>query len=378
MAAHLLNSKLSNLASARRNVKAQSIVARHAIGRGCAIGHHGEILQGVVRDREGRLHRALVTLPCMLVRSEATFRPDDTGCVTVSPPGMVKARAVTELALAHLGMAHAGGALTISNNMPQSWGFGSSTSDVVAALRAVASAFDHTFGRDRLALMAVEAEVASDPTMFEQAAVLFAQREGVVLEHFGLPLPALEVLGLNTDPAGVDTLAYAPAEYDWWETQAFGPLLALLRKAILVRDVRLVGRVASASARLNQRHLPTRGFDRLEKLVEEAGAVGCQVAHSGTLVGLLFDPDDRLLERRMAYAENELRNLGIEAMWRFRTGDDNDWSRLGGIGSPERVSDGRGCDRASAHHSTEGQPLRRRLLLDEAVSCEVHPARGSR
>jgi uncharacterized protein involved in propanediol utilization len=350
--------------------------SRFHTGRGVAFGHHGEIMQGVVRGNDGRIRRSLVTLPCPLFRSVATFTADYSTRVTVDPPSMVKARLVTELALARLGLAHLGGRLTISNKMPPGWGFGSSTSDVVAALRAVASAFKFTPGRERLALMAVEAEVASDPTMFGDTAVLFAQREGVVLEYFG-PLPAMEVLGLNTDPAGVDTLAFTPAQYDWWETEAFGPLVGLLRKGILDRDVRLVGRVATASARLNQRHLPTNGFDRLERLAHEAGAVGCQVAHSGTLVGLLFDPADRMLDSRIHYAQNVLKDLGIAKTWRFRTGDHDGWSTIGTLGSPERVSHGGGCHRASAAHSVAAAAVRRGVLPDEALSCEVHPGPGS-
>lgn len=352
--------------------------AQFNAAQGVAFGHHGEIMQGVVRGGDGRFRRSLVTLPCPLFRSVATFTPDRSGRVTVDPPGMVKARLVTELALARLGLAHLGGRLTISNQMPQSWGFGSSTSDVVAALRAVASAFKLRLGRERLALMAVEAEVASDPTMFGDTAVLFAQREGVVLEYFGLPLPAMEVLGLNTDAAGVDTLAFAPAQYDWWETEAFGPLVGLLRKGIFERDVRLVGRVATASARINQRYLPTKCFDRLERLAEEAGAVGCQVAHSGTLVGLLFDPDDRLIDGRIHFAQNKLKDLKIATTWRFRTGDNDDWSKVGDVGSPECVSDNCGCHRASALHPVEAEPVCGGFLPDEALSCEVHPGPGSR
>src|SRR5205814_743176 len=47
---------------------------------GIASAHHGEVLQGVF-EADGRLHRALVTLPCGFMTSEATFVPDHTGRV---------------------------------------------------------------------------------------------------------------------------------------------------------------------------------------------------------------------------------------------------------------------------------------------------------
>lgn len=292
-----------------------------AVGHGSATGHHGEIFQGIVEGRDGHLHRGLVSLPCSLFRSEARFEPDGTGTVSISPPERVKARRAAELALSHLGVGSEGGRLLLTSNMPPKWGFGSSTTDVVAALRAVADSFQAPLSGEQIAALAIEAETASDPAMYGGPAILFAQREGMVLESFGRALPPLEVLGFNADPLrdGVDTLKLRPAEYDWWETEAFRPLIGLLRHAVGTGDVRLVGRVATASARINQRHLPKPNFERLEALVGEAGAIGLQVAHSGTITGLLFDPADPEVERQVDHARTMLVELGIEMSWRFRT-----------------------------------------------------------
>src|SRR5437879_618432 len=45
-----------------------------SVGYGRAMGHHGKILQGVFSDREGVLHRGLVTVPCPELGTWATFR----------------------------------------------------------------------------------------------------------------------------------------------------------------------------------------------------------------------------------------------------------------------------------------------------------------
>lgn len=186
----------------------------------------------------------------------------------------------------------------------------------------MARAFRAPLPPEVVAGLAVRAERASDSVMFEDRAVLFGQREGVILEDFGHRLPALEVLGVNADPAegGVDTLGCGPADYSPAEVESFRSLRDLLRQALAFQDRRLVGLVASASARINQCRLPKPHFDLLERLVETVGALGLQIAHSGTVVGILFDPAAGDKEDCMAMARAKLAEPGLRSTWRFTTG----------------------------------------------------------
>ena len=299
----------------------QSILPR--VGRGSCIGHHGEIFQGVYVNDSGRLQRGLVSLMSPVFRAEATFYPDTNRDVVVSPGWKAKAAHAARLTLEYCMAASSGGRLTIKNNIPAGWGLGSSTSDVTASIRAVSDALGINISPKAVADLAVRAETACDSVMFTDRAVLFAQRKGVVLEEFSDQLPPIEVLGFNTDPAGYDTLSAPPAHYTWWEIEAFRPLIGLLRKAVITQDPALVGSVASASARINQRHLPKPHFDRLEKLSAKVGAVGLQVAHSGTVVGLIFDPADITLNEQIAEARQYLAEIGISLSWRLRINSEN-------------------------------------------------------
>ncbi|HVG21893.1 MAG TPA: hypothetical protein VNI02_22850 [Blastocatellia bacterium] len=290
-------------------------------GCGNANSHHGEILQGMYVDAEGRLHRALISLICDARGSQAKYHPSGDNILNVNPVWKVKARRAAELTLDHLNIRHRGGLLTIKSNIPVGWGLGSSTSDVTAAIRAVADAFGERLPSRCIAQLAVKAEVASDPLMFGDRAVLFAHREGNVIEDFGECLPPLEVVGFNTDPNGngIDTVTYRPARYDWWDIEAFRAMIGLMRKAVQVQASHLVGRVASASARINQRHLPKPYFDRLERLADDVGAVGIQVAHSGTVAGFLFDPRDANTQQQIECSQALLAEMGFGLTCRFRT-----------------------------------------------------------
>lgn len=291
------------------------------VGHGAATAHHGELFQGVITGINGRLHRGLVSLPCEIFLSEATFIPDVTGVVRVQPDWKVKARTAVEFVLHRVMREESGGLLTISSNIPVGWGFGSSTSDVTAAARATADAFGVKLDPKDIALLAVKAETASDSVMFDGCTVLFAHREGVVLEDFRGPIPKLEVLGFNTDPsgAGIDTLSFTPARYSSWEVRTFKQMIGLLRRAVQTQDAALIGQVAAASASINQKYLPTPRFDELKRVVNVVGAAGIQVAHSGTIIGLLFDPKDPKTDSRIQQTQAAIVEMGFGPTWRFRT-----------------------------------------------------------
>ena len=290
-------------------------------GLGVAYGHHGELFQGVFEGHDSRLRRGLVTCPCGIFRSEAAFRADTTGVLKIEPTGRVKTLKAVKLALARASKSHLGGVLRLRSNIPPGWGLGSSTCDVTAAVRAIADAFGLTWTPLEVASLAVQAEIASDSIMFEEGVVLFAQREGAIIEDFRMPLPDLEVLGFNTDRTGegVSTLDFSPARYTSWEIEAFRPLVGLFRRAVQLRSAQLLGKVATASAALNQQYLPKPHFERLRDIADTSGAVGLQVAHTGTVVGLLFDPEDSFKEARIQHAQKMLGEMGITRTWFFHT-----------------------------------------------------------
>lgn len=288
------------------------------IGRGCAMAHHGELLQGMFMGPGAFPMRGLVTLPCQLYRSEAVFRPSLDGAVTVAPDWKWKARHASELTLAHIGADGTGGRLHMTSSIPIGWGMGSSTSDVIAAIRATADGHGVILPTVEVARLAVAAETASDSIMFGDEALLFAQRDALVIEDFGTVFPAFEVLGFAAG-AGVDTLSFKPAEYDDRDIQRFEELRLLLREGMKDHDPGLVGYVATASSRINQRFLPKPDFDLVLSLADASNAVGVQVAHSGSVVGLLFDGEDDGVDSRLEKAGSGLADLGFGPTWRFST-----------------------------------------------------------
>ncbi|MER6171731.1 GHMP kinase [Streptosporangium sp. NPDC001681] len=288
-------------------------------GLGQAHGHHGELLQGVF-EQGARLHRGLVTLPCPMfatrVRVDLTSREPE---LSVQPSWKTKALKAARVTLRECGAPLLGGRVTLESNVEVGRGFGSSTTDVTATIRAVLDALEREMSSERVARIAVEAEVAADPLMFDRM-ILFAHREGAVLEDFQARMCPVRVLGVSLGDGAVDTLELSPARYDPREIESFRLLRGTLRRAVLTGDLRAIGRVATASAKLNQRFLATPGFAALLSAASGSQAVGVQVAHSGTIAGLLFDPAEREVETRLGEAERHLLDHGFQEFWRYDFG----------------------------------------------------------
>jgi uncharacterized protein involved in propanediol utilization len=284
-------------------------------GIGSCHAHHGEILQGVFPDRNIRHHHALVTLPCSLRASTAFFTAErDTG-VDAGPDAWKAARSA-EQTLVHLGVQGWGGTVEIRSTIPRGRGLGSSTADVVATARAVSQAFGRRLSPLEIGKIAVAAEGASDSLMYELP-VLFAQREGVTLEAFPCSLPPFTVVGADFGGSGVDTLAAPQIRYDARERADFQVLRGALRRALLLGDSSLLAQVSTASALINQRHRPIAEVDVLLAEYGRCGAMGIQVAHSGTVAGVICPLGDHDVVDRAA---RRLELLGAIEVWRFDVG----------------------------------------------------------
>jgi uncharacterized protein involved in propanediol utilization len=289
------------------------------VGVGTSMAQHGELFQGQIEDDNNQARRCLISLPCAAMYAQVVFDPDRSGRLRVSPDYKEKARKAVEVTLAYLNAESIGGLITIESTIPEAKGCGSSTADCVAAAIASADAVGHRLREEEIGKLVVTAEVASDNFMFHNA-VLFAHREGVVLEDYARRLPKLQVLGFDTAVENhVNTLEHPPAEYSWRQRQSFHALIGAVRRAIRTNDIELLGRVATASACINQEFLPKPMFYEIQQIVRHAGALGMAVAHSGTVLSILLDPDDPFLEVKVEELRKNIGTLGISTVLLFHT-----------------------------------------------------------
>ena len=287
------------------------------MGTGRSIAHHGEYLQGVFHDQGGQIVQGLISLPLFGRGCVARFTPQPGQTIVTIPDGKTKAMRAARLMLDTVGLRDWGGQLHIDSDIPEGFGLGSSTADILAVLRAVAVALRQPLSRRALSLLCVETEQASDPLAYDMQPVLFAQRRGCVLDYLPGEYPPMYVLSCRSpDDPPVNTLDLDPARYTLADMNRFQALRALSHFAFSTANAEALGHLATQSALINQRFRPKAQLNDCLAIAMETGACGIQVAHSGNVIGVLFEPRAGV-EARLDLAQQRLDASGLIDLVRF-------------------------------------------------------------
>ncbi|MFZ5864216.1 MAG: GHMP kinase [Nitrospirota bacterium] len=238
-------------------------------------GSCGELVQGIIDGV--RLH-----VSCPVDRyARATWRPG---------PRRAGHGEKVRRALAAVGGSPAFLAgLTIRSDLPRGIGMASSTADVGAAMGLWLA-----MGCEMVDVNAVmRAALAVEPTdgVLFDGIVLFDHRRGSVLERWGAP-PPIELVAVEVG-GPVDTLAFNERDTAAVSREQAGSILRafdLVRRGLAHGDAASIGQGATISALCHQNILPKPTLEPLLRLALEEGGYGVNVAHSGSLIGLLLPP----------------------------------------------------------------------------------------
>ena len=251
-----------------------------------APGVCGELAQGVI---EG-IH-FLVTCPVdFYSRVKVDIYADGPG--VEAPENCDKAAAAVRRTLFHLKNAKVRAKLTINNPIPRGKGMASSSADLAAAIAATGLALGEEISPYQIAQIALSIE-PTDGIMIPGVA-LFDHRAGIIRESLGPP-PPMEIVALDLGGT-VDTVQFNMVDrFQRWQSvdKQTGEALRLLRRGIEEQDPALVGRGASISAEASQSVLAKPRLAEVKEFAESVGAVGVNVGHSGTIMGVLLDARER-------------------------------------------------------------------------------------
>ena len=218
--------------------------------------------------------------------------PGSEGIGVEAPAGLNKTAEAVRAAIAHLHGNGLNARVEVSNPIPKSKGLGSSSADLVAAIAATGLALGRELTPEVIAQLAVTVE-PTDGVMYPGIA-LFDHREGRTLQMLGPP-PPMEIVALDFGGT-VDTLEFNLVDRrQLWETMATetGEALNLVRRGVEQGDPVLLGQGATISARAGQSVLYKPQLGQVIDFAETVGAVGVNVAHSGTVIGVLLDARQR-------------------------------------------------------------------------------------
>lgn len=177
---------------------------------------------------------------------------------------------------------------TIKSTLPQGKGMASSSADIAAACVATARALHKKITPKEIERIALSIEPTDG--IFYKGIVAFGHLNGHPNEYLGEALP-LQILVFDTG-SSVDTLTFNKRTDLRVLNQLNSPQIKtayeLVKTGLQTNNPMLVGQGATISAFANQSILPKPHLQKINKIAMNNGALGINIAHSGTVIGLLF------------------------------------------------------------------------------------------
>ena len=214
---------------------------------------------------------------------------------------------VRDLATA-LGLSDTRIGVTIDGNIPVGKGYASSTADIMASIGALADAACP--GAPDAVVAALGSLVAGDiewgDYVLSESIALCLQRTHTLVRKYPTDL-RWRIVGVD-EGGTVDTAAFHRRQRESGTlARHYATLLTRMDAALATNDSATAARIATESALLNQRVLPRRHFDLMRRIAGTTGALGIAVAHTGTVIGLIFSAHQSDLSLRMWEADRCLR-----------------------------------------------------------------------
>ncbi len=260
-------------------------------------GTCGELVQGRIKGKNSH-----ITCPVEILSSVSVQLTGFYGQIEC-PSDKVKTRQAVRRTLELLGYTSAGIKVSVSSQIPVGKGMASSTADIVGGCLATAKALGESVTPRMIADIAISIE-PTDGIMYE-GIVCFDHLGGEIIQNLGDPPP---IAILVVDPGGsIDTLRFnsgrevCTASHRKNENLIL-EALSLVKEGIKKGNIQLVGKGATLSALSNQEILYKKELADIISISASLGGIGVNVAHSGTVIGILLLPDFseiQLLKKRI-------------------------------------------------------------------------------
>ncbi|QEK11810.1 propanediol utilization protein [Crassaminicella thermophila] len=179
-------------------------------------------------------------------------------------------------------------ALNIESDITIEKGMASSTADIAATAVATAALIGKKLSNDALARICTEIE-PTDSTIFKML-TLFDHLNGIRIRSFDWN-PCLDVLVLESDKK-LNTEEFRRQDYKFLRKknkQKVEKAYEIFVSSYERKDFSLLGKAATMSALANQNILYKEKLKEIMDISFRYGCYGVNVAHSGTVIGIIFE-----------------------------------------------------------------------------------------
>lgn len=242
----------------------------------------GELIQGLINGSEKLISCPIDWYSTVEVKQGTAHQFDERPLM----------RQAVKAALKHLQIDetwHQKLSIRFHSTIPVAKGMASSTADIAATAIATARHFQQELNSQALAQICTSLE-PSDSTFLHQLS-LFDHKRGEIHRQFGW-VPDLNIL-IFESATQLNTADYHQMPRQQWLKQnetRLADAMHMFEQAMQTRSVSLLGQACTQSAIASQHILAKPGFEQFQTLIEKFDLPGMVVAHSGTVVGSLCNP----------------------------------------------------------------------------------------
>ena len=251
-----------------------------------ASGSCGELVQGIIDDQN-----FLVSCPINMYNTvKVELKDDYKGIdVNINAPKTMKAVRKT---LNYFHKTNLGARINIGRDLPIGKGMASSTADITAAIAGVMAALDYPLDYEIIKKIALKIE-PTDGT-FLPGLHLFDHINGKIQKYLG-EATDLDIL-IFAEKGKINSVNFNQRQniksLKYSKEQLVSQALKFIKSGIKKNDPQLLGRGATLSSIAHQKVLYKKGLEDIIKMITKKDKVfGINIAHSGTVMGILIDKD---------------------------------------------------------------------------------------
>ncbi|MFQ4812436.1 cobalamin biosynthesis protein [Clostridioides difficile] len=179
--------------------------------------------------------------------------------------------------------------LNINSKIPVGKGMASSTADIGATIKATLSLIDKDLSSEEISKLA--AEIEPTDSIFIDKNSIFNPLNGTIIKYLG-NLTNAKVVILEPNKV-LDTMKIRlRQDYNKLKVEnkeVIKKSFALLEEGLKKNNLSLVGEACTLSSLANENIEKKEYLNEIIKISKKYGAYGVNIAHSGTVVGILID-----------------------------------------------------------------------------------------
>lgn len=273
---------------------------------GLCPGSCGELVQGFIGERE---YLASYGIPF--------FSTAEIESSKIPIMGPRKSREVMEKAFEYFGYDKKetrNYSLRIKSNIPRGKGMASSTADIGATLGAVSQLLQVDIDEKLASTLA--ASVEPTDSIFYRDINIFDPLKGETIEILGF-IEGLKILMI--EPKDTLNTLLLRSQVDYMEKKIkniphMEEVFEELKVAFKTSNKKLLGKACTKSSLLNEVIHQKKYLEKIIEISEKSGALGVNVAHSGTVIGILMNENHDSKE-----IETKIREIDSEKYYKYYT-----------------------------------------------------------